>query len=331
MGGGGESALYSERRGVFAARFGEFGLFVGAPTRVQRYDDTAAAAAAATTATITFTTTTTTTTTTTATTATATANTTTTTTTTADLAEAHTYEKFLHLVDEGKLYGVPTMLAGDLASGISYMTTDNFEYLAEKKFQNFMEYAQLYPEFSHVFVGDNGQGDVRAAELVMTAKRRGSAAGLPGSDEEVLGMLSSDVVPDLTVTYIHVVQPLEKTFGWDKDARSRWRALNIIFVDNYVDAAIHAALVMKPPLIHAHGLRRIMVKSTEDFHAIKEWHKVKNVERQILEFWQFSCCELIILPNRPQRWEISSEYQPHSTMPTAVLTAIPLSLPSIPN
>mmetsp|Transcript_100743 Transcript_100743/g.288844 ORF Transcript_100743/g.288844 Transcript_100743/m.288844 type:complete len:1599 (-) Transcript_100743:375-5171(-) len=193
-----------------------------------------------------------------------------------DLAEAHTYEKFLHLVDEGKLYGVPTMLAGDLASGISYMTTDNFEYLAEKKFQNFMEYAQLYPEFSHVFVGDNGQGDVRAAELVMTAKRRGSAVGLPGSDEEVLGMLSSDVVPDLTVTYIHVVQPLEKTFGWDKDARSRWRDLNIIFVDNYVDAAIHAALVMKPPLIHAHGLRRIMVKSIEDYHAIKEWHKVKD-------------------------------------------------------
>ena len=79
------------------------------------------------------------------------------------------------------------------------MMTDNFEYLAEKKFQNFMEYAQLYPEFSHVFIGDNGQGDVRAAELVMTAKRRGSAAGLPGSDEEGIGSGLPEVVPDLQV------------------------------------------------------------------------------------------------------------------------------------
>lgn len=33
-------------------------------------------------------------------------------------------------------------------------------------FQNFAEYASIYPEFKHVFVGDNGQGDVRAAEMM---------------------------------------------------------------------------------------------------------------------------------------------------------------------
>lgn len=32
--------------------------------------------------------------------------------------------------------------------------------------QNFSEYVSLYPEFKHVFVGDNGQGDVKAAEMM---------------------------------------------------------------------------------------------------------------------------------------------------------------------
>ena len=40
--------------------------------------------------------------------------------------------------------------------------------MAQKKFENFTEYYQLYPEFTHIFVGDNGQADVRAAELIST-------------------------------------------------------------------------------------------------------------------------------------------------------------------
>ena len=41
--------------------------------------------------------------------------------------------------------------------------------MAQKKVENFSEYYQLYPEFTHIFVGDNGQGDVRAAELIAEA------------------------------------------------------------------------------------------------------------------------------------------------------------------
>jgi phosphatidate phosphatase APP1 len=36
-----------------------------------------------------------------------------------------------------------------------------------KKFQNFQEYVTLYPEYSFVFIGDNGQGDLDAAKLMM--------------------------------------------------------------------------------------------------------------------------------------------------------------------
>ena len=41
------------------------------------------------------------------------------------------------------------------------------EPLAVKKFENFSEYVDLYPEYQCIFVGDNGQGDVRCAEMVM--------------------------------------------------------------------------------------------------------------------------------------------------------------------
>jgi hypothetical protein len=35
--------------------------------------------------------------------------------------------------------------------------SNDCEPLALKKFQNFKEYLSLYPEFSCIFVGDNGQ------------------------------------------------------------------------------------------------------------------------------------------------------------------------------
>ena len=53
--------------------------------------------------------------------------------------------------------------------------------------------------------------------------------------------------------------------------------MNIIFVNNYIDAAIHAAMKMDPPLIHVHGLRRVMVKAVEDFHKIGNCERVAGL------------------------------------------------------
>lgn len=53
---------------------------------------------------------------------------------------------------------MPTLLPGDLATGGEYMVSQKFEPLARRKFQNFREYSLLYPEFHHVFIGDNGEG-----------------------------------------------------------------------------------------------------------------------------------------------------------------------------
>lgn len=72
----------------------------------------------------------------------------------------------------------------------------NLEPLAKTKYHKFIEYIQLYPEFQCIFIGDNGQGDVRAAEMLLTNEL---------------------YKKNLCRTYIHIVQPLSKTFVQMKD------------------------------------------------------------------------------------------------------------------
>ena len=77
-----------------------------------------------------------------------------------DVSEKANYAKFAKLRERG-MHTNPSLLAGDMKSGSEYMMYADMEPLAVKKFQNFKEYVSIYPEFSHVFIGDNGQGDVR--------------------------------------------------------------------------------------------------------------------------------------------------------------------------
>jgi hypothetical protein len=41
--------------------------------------------------------------------------------------------------------------------------------MADKKYENFLKFQQLYPEYKYIFVGDNGQGDVLAAQKMLTS------------------------------------------------------------------------------------------------------------------------------------------------------------------
>jgi hypothetical protein len=70
--------------------------------------------------------------------------------------ERSSYRRFFNLVSRGLMHAMPTMLTGDVVSGGNYLVLGNFEPLAEKKVQNFTNFAQLYPEYRHVFCGDNG-------------------------------------------------------------------------------------------------------------------------------------------------------------------------------
>lgn len=167
-----------------------------------------------------------------------------------DVSEKQNFAKFQLLradkIDGRKgLHTMPSLLAGDISSGSQYMMTNDFEPLAKKKLDNFERYVSIYPEFKHVFVCDNGQGDVRAAELM------------------------SDTFPyEFEGAYVHVVQDVNKTYGYAPD---RWREKEFkpFFFRTYPEAALHAAS-QNPPLIRTRGLQRICQEAVKDFQQIKQ-------------------------------------------------------------
>lgn len=167
-----------------------------------------------------------------------------------DMSEKHNFAKFellrANTVDGRKgLHTTPSLLAGDITSGSHFVMTNDFEPLAKKKFDNFRRYVSIYPEYKHMFVCDNGQGDVRAAEIMFDS--------FPYEFEGV---------------YVHVVQDLQRTYGYE---RKRWRQKEFApcFFRCYPEAALHAAS-RKPPLIRLKGLQRICQDAVKDFLQIKK-------------------------------------------------------------
>lgn len=163
-----------------------------------------------------------------------------------DKSEKKSYKKFeeLRLMKSMGLHCVPTLLAGSLDSGISYMFRGIYEPMSAKKYSNFLEYATLYPEFKFAFIGDNGQGDARAGELIKQAL---------GNQVEAV--------------FIHEVQPIHRTPGYTSYASlERYESLGIYFFTTYVGAALQA---LKLGMIHANALRRIVVDASTYFLDLK--------------------------------------------------------------
>lgn len=82
-----------------------------------------------------------------------------------DFTERKSYKLFEELQCTKGMHAAATILAGDLRSSAA-LTLGNFAPVALKKFSNFYEYAELYPEHRFAFVGDNGQGDVEVSEYI---------------------------------------------------------------------------------------------------------------------------------------------------------------------
>ncbi|KAF4029068.1 hypothetical protein GN244_ATG19233 [Phytophthora infestans] len=172
-----------------------------------------------------------------------------------DVSEKKSYAKFAALYELMGMHTLPTMLAGNLKSGRAFMWQGDLEPMAQKKFENFCEFYQLYPEFKHVFVGDNGQGDVRAAELIV--EKFGSDA--------------------LEAAFFQRVQPMERVFNYhSREDLVRWRKMNILFFDTYVGAAVEA-FGMK--MIRLSGLKKICDDAGKSFEAIHSWLTPQSRER----------------------------------------------------
>lgn len=173
-----------------------------------------------------------------------------------DMSEKHNFAKFEKLRCRG-MHTNPSLLAGDIASGTTYMLQNDMEPLALKKYENFKRYVSIYPEFKHIFIGDNGQGDVRAGDL-----------------------MHQSFPNHLDVLYVHLVKPLIETHGY---APLRWKetGLKICCFQTYPDAALDAAQ-RTPPLIRISGLRSICLDSIRDFHMIQsnQWPSLAHLRER---------------------------------------------------
>ena len=161
-----------------------------------------------------------------------------------DVAESVIFEKVRSLQERYNLYTSPTLLAGCLNTGGKFMVSGDFEHLAIKKFENFREYLKIYPEYSCIFVGDNGQGDVRTAEMVLD---------------------SDDYKRNLQRIYIHKVIPVKESFVLKSEFKSHHPKL--CHFTTYIDAGIDA---FKNGLLKSAGLQRIISESLKDFKIIKQ-------------------------------------------------------------
>lgn len=155
-----------------------------------------------------------------------------------DVAESRVYSKFERLIKSKKLHTMPTLLPGSLDSGHAYMLYGNYEPMAQKKLRNMAEYHSLYPEARLVFIGDNGQADVRAAELMV----------------DKLGNKAIECV------FIHQVQPLDKSFGYSQLERVKWG--KFCFYKTIVGAA---AFAYRRGMISPLELHQCMTSARHEF------------------------------------------------------------------
>lgn len=121
----------------------------------------------------------------------------------------------------------------------------NHERMAAKKFENFEQYAQIFPEYSFSWLGDSGQGDAILGEKMMNAY-----------SDRVKGAFIHDVV----------ATPAEE--------RAAMKEKGIHYFDTYTGAAVEA---YELGLISAEGLQRVADATQADLAAIEGW---KNPEQQ---------------------------------------------------
>jgi hypothetical protein len=198
-----------------------------------------------------------------------------------DVSEATSYKKFKMLQEKHNLHTSPTLLAGAVDSGTIFIAKNTMEPLAQTKCRKFKEYLLLYPEYDCVFIGDNGQGDVRTAEMLFEPLRKESIpVSSPSKCKDKSDIASKELLQKkvellaqqehrelgkkLERTYIHKVIPLDQTHALESSTKSLYNK-HICYFNTYIDAAIDA---YNHKLISIEGLRNIMKESVSDFELI---------------------------------------------------------------
>jgi len=174
-----------------------------------------------------------------------------------DMSESMSYRFFQLLVNEKRLDAMPTLLAGKLRSSVLATVRAVVHWpnpwgpMGVEKYRCMRDYNRLHPDSPFVFFGDNGQGDVVAAEMAV-------------SDDE------SERIRQMRAAFISEVQPLESTTTTLGDLtiaerRNWWQARRIFFVRSYVMAAVQAA---KIGILSCDGLRRVCEGAGRQLEAL---------------------------------------------------------------
>ncbi|WP_224245733.1 phosphatase domain-containing protein [Hyalangium gracile] len=147
------------------------------------------------------------------------------------------------MLDENGLRDA-TVLSGDFLHLIGNSN------IADKKFDNWQEYRQLFPEYKSVFIGDSGQGDaIFGAKAVATAPS------------------------DMKAVFIHNVTNMSA------DERKAMADKGVFIFDTYVGAATEA---FRRGLITREGLERVAAATSRELDAVPfesfEQHAARRTE-----------------------------------------------------
>jgi hypothetical protein len=145
--------------------------------------------------------------------------------------------------DENVTMAKATMTSGDLLHLIGN------EEIAEKKFDNWKQERQLFPEYSTVLFGDSGQGDAIFGTNAIADKANGA---------------------DVKSLMIHNVTDMS-----DAD-KAMWAKKGAFVFDTYVGAATHA---YEQGLISKEGLQRVAGSAMKDFNNI-QWDSDEQKQKQ---------------------------------------------------
>lgn len=170
-----------------------------------------------------------------------------------DVSEKLSYQLFKQLLAEGELHAMPTLVPGRAVPSLksamlAFLGRSNaWQGVAMQKFQSIRDFKELYPNYYFLFFGDNGQGDLLAAEHAMRAKP-----------------------PLIQAAFIHQVQPLGQcltSLGHlpEGQREKAWDDMGIYFFRTPVEAGIRARRL---GLISAEGLRRTCASAVEGMEAI---------------------------------------------------------------
>eukprot|EP00928_Gymnodinium_smaydae_P034801 TRINITY_DN24588_c0_g2_i4.p1 TRINITY_DN24588_c0_g2~~TRINITY_DN24588_c0_g2_i4.p1 ORF type:complete len:734 (+),score=132.72 TRINITY_DN24588_c0_g2_i4:63-2264(+) len=227
-----------------------------------------------------------------------------------DLTEKKSFSIFKDLVRRKRMHTMPCLLSGSLDIGVvatvkEMLGVDTaWKRVGEKKVECFEQYKALYLEYDYVFFGDNGQGDLLAAQRMagMTTAaspaacgcglgagasagagsllRRGLTCAWPmrtcgdeasssGSDDawsdEEMDREDSAVSPRLLASLIHIVAPMESSLVEGKGVDlDALRGFQIFGHTSYVGAALELHR-HRPELLSLDQVRVVAEEARKDF------------------------------------------------------------------